>query len=303
MSYPAKPLPDDVPRPAFSVADALAVGVDRNRLRRGDLTTPFRGVREVRPRSGLTERCESYSTIMRADAYFCGPTAASLWGIPLPRHLQRDVRLHVGLPHGERATRLTGTIGHHFVITSAELTMLDGLPITTPARTWCDLAPYLTREDLVAAGDRVLWHEDPRATWTDLAEMVRRHPGRRGATTRRSALPLLSDRAASPSESKLRMRFAAAGLPPVEPNHEVFDRHGTLIGVIDLAFPRYRVGVDHEGDHHRTDQKQWRRDLRRFVDLEDETWSMVRSTGDDLSDTPRLIATVKRRLAARGWAG
>ena len=303
MPYPARPLPEGLPHPAFSVADAAAHDIDRNRLRRRDLSAPFRGVREVHESADLRELCRSYSTIMRPDAYFCGPTAAALWGIPLPRHLETDRRLHVGLPHGRRATRLTGTVGHHFVITAGELTSAGGLRLTTPARTWCDLAPYLTVEQLVSAGDHLLWRDAPLATLAEIADMVRRHPGRRGAGTRVAAVPKLSDGSAAPSETTLRLRFAAAGLPPVTPNHEVFGEHGTLIAVIDLAFVEYEVGVDHEGDHHRTDQRQWRRDLRRFGDLEDEGWSMLRSTADDLSHTDRLIASVRRRLIARGWSG
>ncbi|MFT4285903.1 MAG: hypothetical protein QM598_13815 [Protaetiibacter sp.] len=271
-------------------------------MRRADLTRPFRGVRETILSTGVRERCAAYQTIMRSDAYFCGPTAALLWGLPLPRRLELDEPLHVGLPHGHRATRLTGTVGHHFVITSAELTVFDGMPITTPARTWCDLAPYLGLEDLVAAGDRVIWRRDPLATLTDLYEMARVHPGRRGALVRATALPKLNERSDARSETQLRLRFAAAGLPPMVANHEV-RRNGRLIAEIDLASVEFRVGIDHEGDHHRTDQAQWRRDLRRFVELENDSWSMIRSTADDLHDTSHLIDTVAIRLRRRGWIG
>jgi hypothetical protein len=302
MATPA-PLPPDLSQPAFAVRDALRAGVDRNRMRRRDLSMPFRGVRELVPSVDVLSRCKAYRTVMREDAYFCGPTAAQLWNIPLPRGLEIDPRLHVGLPHGERATRLNGTVGHHFIITPTELTVLDGMPITTPERTWCDLAPYLGLEDLVAAGDRVIWRREPLATIGDLTELALRHPGRRGALTRAAALPRLNERSDARSESQLRLRFEDAGLPPTAPNLEVYDADGLLYAEIDLAFVRFRVGVDHEGDHHRTDQRQWRRDLRRFVLLEDDAWSMIRSTADDLTDTSRLIETVVRRLRARGWQG
>src|SRR5690606_27529993 len=89
MRAPA-PLPPAIPRPAFAVRDALRAGVDANRLRRGDLARPFRGVREVVASTELRERCAAYLTIMRPDAYFCGPTAAALWGLPLPRRLEAE---------------------------------------------------------------------------------------------------------------------------------------------------------------------------------------------------------------------
>lgn len=302
MPAPA-PLPDALPHPAFAVRDALRIGVDPNRLRRSDLRTPFRGVRETAASESLVERCAALATVLRPDAFFCGPTAALLWGIPLPRELADDERLHVGHPHRQRPTRLSGVVGHHFVITPAELTSRDGLPLTTPERTWCDLAAYLSLHDLVAAGDRVIWRRDPLAPLGDVHEMVRRHPGRRGALTRAAAVGQLSDRADSPPESHLRLRFRDAGLPPVSPNLEVRAAGGGLVAEIDLAFRAYRVGVDYEGDHHRVERRQWMRDLRRFADLEDAGWSMVRATADDLADTGRLVASVRRRLASRGWPG
>ena len=300
MPAPA-PLPDRIPHPAFAVRDALRLGVDPNRLRRSDLSAPFRGVRELAPSDTLVERCAALATVLRPDAFFCGPTAALLWGIPLPPPLAEGTGLHVGHPHRRRPTRLTGVVGHHFVITEAELTTEHGLPVTTPARTWCDLAPYLPLHDLVAAGDRVIWRKDPLARLSELHELARRHPGPRGAVTRAAALPRLSDRADSPPESHLRLRFREAGLPAVAANLEVRSPRGALIAEIDLAFAAYRVGVDYEGDHHRTERRQWMRDLRRFADLEDAGWSMLRATADDLADTDRLIASVRRRLAARGW--
>ncbi len=192
-------------------------------------------------------------------------------------------------------------VGHHFVITDAELTTHKGVPVTTPERTWCDLAPYLSLHDLVAAGDRVIWRKDPLARVADLHEMVRRHPGPRGALTRAAALTRVSDRADSPPESHLRLRFREAGLPSAAANLGVRSPSGALIAEIDLAFDRYRVGVDYEGDHHRTERRQWMRDLRRFAELEDAGWSMVRATADDLADTGRLVASVRRRLESRGW--
>src|SRR5690606_39098046 len=112
MPAPA-PLPPAIPRPAFAVRDALRAGVAATRPLRGDLARSFRGVREVVASAPLRARCTSYLTTLRSGAYFRGPTAAALWGLPLPRSLESDARPPVGLPHRQRAKRLTGTVGHH----------------------------------------------------------------------------------------------------------------------------------------------------------------------------------------------
>ena len=240
--------------------------------------------------------------MIRSDSYFCGPTAALLWGIPLPGRFESDPRLHIGLPHGERATRLTGTIGHHFVITPDELTQRGSLKVTSPERTWCDLAPYLSLEDLVAAGDRVIWRKDPLAAHERMIELAQRHPGRRGRTTRFAAGQLLSDRSDSRPESRFRVRFRLAGLPTASVNFELYNHAGQLTAILDLAWPDYRVGFDYEGDHHRSDVSQWRRDLTRFPAIEDLGWYAFRAGTVQLDDSTDVIARVSAKLRERGWS-
>lgn len=296
------PLPATTPS-AFAVRDAPTLGIPEHRLRRGDLITPFRGARTTKPPAAAEELCAAAHLVVRDDAFICGPTAALLWGIPLPRRLEEATAIHIGHPHRVRPTRLRGTIGHHYVITPPELTRIDDLSITTPERTWCDLASALTLEELVAAGDRVLWLRAPLARPEDLDAMAQVHPGRRGRRNRTAALPLLSAAADSPAESALRVRFQRAGLPVVSPNHEVRRPDDGRRARIDLAFVDFRVGVEHEGDHHRTDRAQWRHDLRRIAALEDAGWSMIRATGDDVLDSRALIDRVAHRLRSRGWTG
>ncbi len=298
----ARPLPESTP-PVFAVREAPALGIPEHRLRRADLAAPFRGVRTTAPPAAVEELCAAVRPVLRSDAFICGPTAARVWGIPLPRRLEEAQTVHIGHPHRVRPTRLQGTIGHHYVITPAELTRVAGISITTPERTWCDLAPELSLEELVAAGDRVIWARAPLARPEDLDAMARVHPGRRGRRGRAAALPLLSDSADSPAESVLRIRFRFAGLPPAVPNHEIRRPDDGRRARIDLAFVEQRVGVEHEGDHHRTDQAQWRHDLRRIAALEDAGWSIIRATADDLRDSRPLIARVARRLRSRGWTG
>lgn len=59
---------------------------------------------------------------------------------------------------------------------------------------------------------------------------------------------------------------------------------------VDLAYPDRRVGVEHEGDQHRTDAVQWQRDIERYERLAAAGWRMVRVTRDMLFQRPAHVA-------------
>lgn len=298
------PLPDSLPLHGFSVAKALDAGVHPERLRRRDLAAPFRGVRTHQMPGNVWEAARAYAEKLPDRGFFSHTTAAQLWGLPLPGWARQDARLHVSYPHGDRAVRAEGIVGHHLVVAPLELTLLDGLPVTTPVRTWCDLGTILPLEDLIAAGDRLLWFREPFATADELHEMARRYPGRRGARTRRLALRLLSERSFSPPESVLRTRIILAGLPTPLVNPELFDRHGAFIAMPDLLFERFDEVVEYEGDHHRSDREQWHRDLARVPRLEAAGYHTTRAAAPDLLDgSRRLLGILAASLRAKGWTG
>jgi hypothetical protein len=300
MTRPA-PLPAEL-GDHFSVSAARDLGVGRSRTRRRDLIAPFHGVRS---RIGLDtprDYAAAYLARLPETGFFSHTTAAAIWGLPLPRGV--DPRLHVSYPNGHRPTRVGGVAGHHLVIRADEVTVLDGIPITTPERTWCDLAGLIGFEDLVAAGDRVIWRTDRLASIEAVHDMARRHPDRRHRRRRDVALPWLCDRSDSPPETLLRVRFVRAGLPEPVVNEDLFDRDGAFLGRPDLAYPEYRELVDYEGDGHRTDRQQWFRDLARVPRFEDADWHTTRAATPDLADGSRpLIRRLARRLHDKGWTG
>jgi hypothetical protein len=127
--------------------------------------------------------------------------------------------------------------------------------------------------------------------------------GRIGLARLTEALPFLSDRSDSPPESAIRYRIAGAGLPTPVVNENLYDAEGRFLAKPDLAFPEYFMAVDYEGDHHRTDPVQWRKDLGRVPRLEDAGWHSTRVSAEDLRDSSELIARLIRLLRARGWTG
>ena len=119
----------------------------------------------------------------------------------------------------------------------------------------------------------------------------------RGARLIRDALPLLTDRSDSPPESELRVALICAGLPAPLANHPIYHR-GALVATPDLSWPEFHVLVEYEGEHHRTDARQWAYDIERYAQLAELGWTVIRATSADYRDPSSLIARVGRALAA-----
>lgn len=295
-----KPIPPTMPH-AFSVTDARLHGITVGQLRNPAFGRLFFGTR-TRPGSddGLLTRCRSLAVRMSTGQAFSHTTAALLLGVPLPL-LAQSGPLHVMSPAPSRALRCRGAVGHESRLGAEDIVRVSGLPVTSPERTWCDLAAVLDYPDLVAAGDYLLSWKHPKTTMARLQDAVTQYPSQRGRAVHHRALADLSPHSRSRPESLLRVALVASHLPDPIPN---FGVHLQLSGrdiEIDLAYPSHKVGLEYQGDHHRTDRAQWRSDIRRGNDVVDEGWSMIYFTGDDTDDLPSLLSRVERRLRLRGW--
>ena len=119
--------------------------------------------------------------------------------------------------------------------------------------------------------------------------------GRRGTRTLRAALPLLRDGADSRAETLLRLALADAGVPEPEVNPLLMLSDGSTVRP-DLVWREARVCVQYEGDHHRTDPQQWRRDIERDRRMQAEGWIVLRVAASVF--TQRGLDALLRDLAA-----
>ena len=305
-----RPLPEDLGNEPFRVDRAGDLGVSRSRLRSGDLQRPFRGIRIVTRDSdhagivqsfALAELCSALMLRMAPGAFFSHQTAGQLLGVPLPRRMQGDRPVHVGVVAPIRALDAASTVGHSMRIARRDIISVNALPLTSPTRTWLDLAIDLTVSELVTAGDYLVRREHPLASTADLAEALVRYPSRRGLVKARLALPLIRNGSESPRESALRVVIVLAGLPEPECNVNIFDAWGRFLARGDLVYAEYKTLLEYHGDQHRTDRAQWQKDVHRVGSLEDEGWQMLQFTDADLRRPDALVARLTRRLTARGW--
>ncbi|GHD50172.1 hypothetical protein GCM10008097_23900 [Mycetocola manganoxydans] len=181
------------------------------------------------------------------------------------------------------------------------------IPLVDPVETWVHLASVLSREDLVAVGDFLVsgrvaaaGREPVLSTIDELASVVRASQGVRGISKLRWALPLVRTAVDSRPESHLRLLFLAHSLPEPLVNRPIYSATGEYLGRPDLSYPRLKLLFEYEGDYHRTDPAQFRRDISRRERFETEGWRTVRVTSDDLYVQPlAFIQRTQALIAAR----
>jgi hypothetical protein len=176
-----------------------------------------------------------------------------------------------------------------------EITHVARVPVTTPARTAYDLGRLLARGGAVARLD-ALKRSSPFSV-EDVLLLAKRYQGARGLRQLRAVLPLVDGGAASPKETWLRLLLINAGLPTPTTQIPVHE-NSRLVGVLDMGWAKYKVAVEYDGDHHRTNRRQYAKDQWRLRKLEALGWVVLRVIADD--DPGDVVRRVRAALARRG---
>ncbi|MGH1548686.1 endonuclease domain-containing protein [Leifsonia poae] len=231
--------------------------------------------------------------------FFSHATAAALYGLPLPTRV-RDAEIDVSCVLPARAPKGRGVTGHALA-TGPTLTEIDGLPVPEPAEVWCQLAAILTVDELVIAGDALLRRKHPLCAQRTLQEAVSAAGCRPGVRKLRQAIELVRARTDSPMESVLRLAIIRAGLTEPAVNYAIADATGRIRASGDLVFPAARVVVEYDGDHHRSDRRQWNTDIDRLYIIESIGWRVVRINSAHMADGAReALARIRSALRSSG---
>jgi hypothetical protein len=124
------------------------------------------------------------------------------------------------------------------------VTTIDGVPVTSLARTVLDLCRTVPIEQAVAAGDRSLAFGLVRAVLEDCLARMARWPGIRQA---RRAVALFDPRSESPGESVSRVRLHEDGLPAPELQQDIYDENGRFIARVDFYWKERRTIGEFDG--------------------------------------------------------
>ena len=178
-----------------------------------------------------------------------------------------------------------------------EIGFVDGIRLTTPARTALDLARRLPLGVAVAAVDALA--QATELKMVDVEFLLDRYSGRRGMTAARAALALVDGGAQSPKETWLRLLLCRAGLPAVQTQIAVRNEWGWVEAYLDMGWEDIKVAVEYDGDQHRSDRRQYVKDISRLEMLEQRYgWIVVRVVAENHpNDIIRRVRQARTRRA------
>lgn len=330
------PLPEEFRGRPFGQDEAGYSGLSRSRLAARDLHRPSRGIRV--PKSSQPDLAALVRSHTRLDGDTFGSmvTAAEILGLPLPQwaefrpdvdgpvtagaepplwgkksgaHFREPGRfLHLSRRSGKTLPRRKGIAGHRLKLRDGDLIEIDGLRLTSVARTWVDLGSVLPLDDLVVAGDAIVSEHSrtfgkekrPMVPLPELHQYVAGAHGIHGVRKAREALEQLRVGVDSPPESKLRLMLDDAGLPEFSPNCRVDDALGKAVWT-DLGCVRFRVCLEYDGAHHLTPEQQ-ALDSYRDQRVLEAGWRQVKFNRIDMERGPEwVVSRVRQALRKQGW--
>lgn len=207
--------------------------------------------------------------------------------------------LEVVSPRSLRVQRATAIVHHSTDLVPEDTVVVDGLPVTSVARTLLDLGSVVRPGVLERAVDDALCRH---LTTLEELECGLRRVGRQGRDGVGALRPLVAERTGQQgfTESALEARVLAlvrsAGLPEPTLQHPVRLPDGTGIR-LDLAWPAVLLAVECDGLAYHLGAQQLRWDDRRQNELVLLGWTVLRVTHDDAT---RFEART-RALLRRAW--
>jgi hypothetical protein len=269
----------------FIGSEALVAG----RLTRHELRTKFHAVHQdiyLRLGADLTPilRAKACWLRSRRRGVLVGFSASALHGAKWI-----DNRRAAEISDANRRTT-PGVIARACVIEADEICRIAGMAVTTPARTALDLLCWYPADAAIAAVDALA--RATRLKIADIELLAERHRGRRGIQGARAGLDLVDAGAESPKETWLRLLIIRAGFPRPQTQIPAYNEYGVLVAEVDMGYEDLKIAFEYEGAQHRTDRRQFDKDIRRHDALIELGWIVVRFTAEDTA------GNVERRVAA-----
>lgn len=190
-----------------------------------------------------------------------------------------------------------GIRSYHSSLPPDEVTRVQGIPVTTAARTLLDLAAVLDHHDLRRAVEQA--QALRLGDVTSLDALLSRYPGRRGTAALKAILhaEINGERV---TRSELEERFLAfardRGLPAPATNVGLALNDGWIEA--DCVWREARVVVELDGFAFHSTRAAFRRDRRRDRRLRLAGWEPVRVTWWDLDQAPDQLEAELAALLA-----
>ncbi len=285
VTMPGMLHPDAQPSRPFIGSEALASGA----LSRHELRTYYRALMpnvytDKRSQPSLRQRTIAAWLWSRRQAVIAGVAASALHGA-------RWVDDHAPVELIWRNARAPhGVITRDELLLSGEVQHVDGLPVTTPERTAFDIGRRGLAGPAVARLDALAAATDFKVR--DVAELAAQHRHTRGLRQLERRLELVDAGAQSPRETWLRLVLIGAGFPKPRTQIPVLGTDGFPRYFLDMGWEDIKLAVEYDGDHHRTDRRQFAIDVDRLEYVDRIGWTVIRVVATHRA--PDVIRRVRR---------
>jgi hypothetical protein len=237
-------------------------------------------------------RLAAVRLVMPVRATACGLTAAWIYGADVRR--ESDLDVCISCPKGSRIRSRVGLRVCQETLDESDITLIDGLRVTTPLRTAFDCARWLKGVERVVVVD-ALAHAQLVAIEEIRAYISGKHR-LRNLRRAESVLDLADALAESPMETRIRVLLIEWGLPRPVSQLNVYDQHREFIGRLDLAYPEAKVAVEYDGAQH---WEQRRADDRRRDRLRAQGWVVLVYSAEDYYEHRQTIGVEVTRALAK----
>jgi hypothetical protein len=236
------------------------------------------------------------------DVCLSHASAALLYG--LPSWSADLVRVQVTKSRTSGGRRSKALHVHVAPLRPEEIATIDGLSVTSLARTTADCLRSYAYEKAVAIGDAAIRAGLSRH---ELAESVGQARNRVGSARARHLVGFVDGRSESVGESRSRIVLCRVGLPPGCLQFEVRDIDGRVVARTDFGWERERTVGEFDGrikygrlrrPGEDPEDAVFREKVREDR-IRDLGFEVVRWTWSDL-DQPQLLANRLRRAFSRG---
>lgn len=268
----------------------------------------------------MLKRCTDAAQQLGKPVLFGMTTSLILQSVPLPKDCDLNAtELHtVSDSHRTRIRAVVPPTTPHIwkpLSTAHNARINKHVHALDLVHTWAQLAAHMSLESLVILGDATLTAIARKPSlsggrtadeiYQDFVRQVSELPKFNAKATCMIALEFIAPRVDSPMESETRITTTQYGLPRAVTNYTVpgatFSNGAPI--TLDLAWPEFRVAIEYDGDHHRTDKAQWRRDNDKRELLRHHHWIVLIATAANMADEPsqaELAYRAGRQLALRG---
>ena len=268
-----------------SVGQLRAIGLGRgaiaHRVRAGSLIRVEHGVFAVGHRV-WSRKGDLWTAILAAgdDTVLSYRTGAEVWSIKVRRGRKIEVTTPRQLRSRPRVTR------HFTCLRPDEMTVCDGLPVTTMQRTVFDLASVMERDELQPVLEQA---EHRLMDFKPVLEMMARHPTRKGVRLLKELAPRI--RPVDPKswlESDLAPFLLSLGAP--DPLRNWFLETAKGLEEVDFFYPP-RLIIEGDGYAFHGGASNLTRDHQKDRRLRKAGYRVERVTYDELHyDTAALAA-------------